>query len=431
MDTHRPRPLSGPRVAFLRSPRLARARPRRGGPTIRDPPTCQTAPSTASHPGSLWGRPPRPVQVAWGLGGGLLPLVLGEWSNRCPRITVFLQRRRGHAERDRRSAPVTVVPVAASREQNSDLWTRFGLLNELGPQLGCLLWASPRVGAGPADCLGGGAATWAPPSTRRSSQESDVTSIDVAGRVTGGCRRRTTRKVLVDAQARACAVAGAGLRATPRFSGCCPGFETKIGGFARPTCRKFGGDLPRHRRDVLRLRCEGMGLRATSERRDLVSAAEQAGGARCEATTSGGRGVRTASAVTVAISFVPLPLRPPPRPPIPARHPHTHFAGTRAVSLGGHRSGGLGGTSDGRARLRLGVLGCLGRSADRAQKAPVGQVDSEFAIGGCHHRHPDGKPDPPVHCRLPRRGFRAAAADFVMGDFGRPITRVRGAGKKN
>lgn len=84
MDTHRPRPLSGPRVAFLRSPRLARARPRRGGPTIRDPPTCQTAPSTASHPGSLWGRPPRPVQVAWGLGGGLLPLVLGEWSNRCP-----------------------------------------------------------------------------------------------------------------------------------------------------------------------------------------------------------------------------------------------------------------------------------------------------------------------------------------------------------
>lgn len=293
------------------------------------------------------------------------------------------------------------------------------------------MWASPRVGAGPADCLGGGAATWAPPSTRRSSQESDVTSIDVAGRVTGGCRRRTTRKVLVDAQARACAVAGAGLRATPRFSGCCPGFETKIGGFARPTCRKFGGDLPRHRRDVLRLRCEGMGLRATSERRDLVSAAEQAGGARCEATTSGGRGVRTASAVTVAISFVPLPLRPPPRPPIPARHPHTHFAGTRAVSLGGHRSGGLGGTSDGRARLRLGVLGCLGRSADRAQKAPVGQVDSEFAIGGCHHRHPDGKPDPPVHCRLPRRGFRAAAADFVMGDFGRPITRVRGAGKKN
>ena len=162
------------------------------------------------------------------------------------------------------------------------------------------MWASPRVGAGPADCLGGGAATWAPPSTRRSSQESDVTSIDVAGRVTGGCRRRTTRKVLVDAQARACAVAGAGLRATPRFSGCCPGFETKIGGFARPTCRKFGGDLPRHRRDVLRLRCEGMGLRATSERRDLVSAAEQAGGARCEATTSGGRGVRTASAVTVS-----------------------------------------------------------------------------------------------------------------------------------
>ena len=220
-------------------------------------------------------------------------------------------------------------------------------------------------------------------------------------------------------------------RNTHMFSGCCPGFERKIGGFARPTCRKFGGDLPRHRRDVLRLRCEGMGLRATSERRDLVSAAEQAGGARCEATTSGGRGVRTASAVTVAISFVPLPLRPPPRPPIPARHPHTHFAGTRAVSLGGHRSGGLGGTSDGRARLRLGVLGCLGRSADRAQKAPVGQVDSEFAIGGCHHRHPDGKPDPPVHCRLPRRGFRAAAADFVMGDFGRPITRVRGAGKKN
>ena len=207
------------------------------------------------------------------------------------------------------------------------------------------MWASPRVGAGPADCLGGGAATWAPPSTRRSSQESDVTSIDVAGRVTGGCRRRTTRKVLVDAQARACAVAGAGLRATPMLSRWDSTFETKIGGFARPTCRKFGGDLPRHRRDVLRLRCEGMGLRATSERRDLVSAAEQAGGARCEATTSGGRGVRTASAVAVAISFVPLPLRPPPRPPIPARHPHTHFAGTRAVSLGGHRSGGLGGTS--------------------------------------------------------------------------------------
>ena len=190
-----------------------------------------------------------------------------------------------------------------------------GFSNSLGSdpsesELGCLLWASPRVGAGPADCLGGGAATWAPPSTRRSSQESDVTSIDVAGHVTGGCRRRTTRKVLVDAQARACAVAGAGLRATPIFSGCCPGFKTKIGGFARPTCRKFGGDLPRHRRDVLRLRCEGMGLRATSERRDLVSAAEQAGGARCEATTSGGRGVRTASAVTVAISFVPLPLPP-------------------------------------------------------------------------------------------------------------------------
>ena len=130
----------------------------------------------------------------------------------------------------------------------------FGSSTESDPSesgLGCLLWASPRVGAGPADCLGGGAATWAPPSTRRSSQESDVTSIDVAGRVTGGCRRRTTRKVLVDAQARACAVAGAGLRATPMFSGCCPGFERKIGGFARPTCRKFGGDLLRHRRDCL------------------------------------------------------------------------------------------------------------------------------------------------------------------------------------
>ena len=77
MDTHRPRPLSGPRVAFLRSPRLARARPRRGGPTIRDPPTCQTAPSTASHPGSLWGRPPRPVQVTWGLGVGCCSSCLG------------------------------------------------------------------------------------------------------------------------------------------------------------------------------------------------------------------------------------------------------------------------------------------------------------------------------------------------------------------
>lgn len=194
--------------------------------------------------------------------------------------------------------------------QISDSWTRFCPFPEIGPQLGCLMWASPRVGAGPADCLGGGAATWAPPSTRRSSQESDVTSIDVAGRVTGGCRRRITRKVLVDAQARACAVAGAGLRATPRFSGCCPGFKRKIGGFARPTCRKFGGDLPRHRRDVLRLRCEGMGLRATSERRDLVPAAEQAGGARRAATVSGGRGVRTASAGAIAISFVPLPLPP-------------------------------------------------------------------------------------------------------------------------
>ena len=94
----------------------------------------------------------------------------------------------------------------------------FGSSPESDPsesELGCLLWASPRVGAGPADCLGGGAATWAPPSTRRSSQESDVTSIDVAGRVTGGCRRRTTRKVLVEDRARACAVAGAGLRATP------------------------------------------------------------------------------------------------------------------------------------------------------------------------------------------------------------------------
>ena len=149
---------------------------------------------------------------------------------------------------------------------------------------------------------------------------------------------------------------GCWLSRNPQVQRLLPGVGRKIGGFARPTCRKFGGDLPRHRRDVLRLRCEGMGLRATSERRDLVSAAEQAGGARCEATASGGRGVRTASAVAVAISFVPLPLRPPPRPPIPARHPHTHFAGTRAVSLGGHRSGGLGGTSDGRARLRLGVL---------------------------------------------------------------------------
>ena len=53
-----------------------------------------------------------------------------------------------------------------------------------------------------------------------------------------------------------------------------------------------------------------MGLRATSERRDLVPAAEQAGGARREATASGGRGVRMASAGAIAVSFVPLPLPP-------------------------------------------------------------------------------------------------------------------------
>ena len=49
---------------------------------------------------------------------------------------------------------------------------------------------------------------------------------------------------MVDAQARACAVAGAGLRATPMLSRWDSTFETKIGGFARLTCRKFGGDLP-------------------------------------------------------------------------------------------------------------------------------------------------------------------------------------------
>ena len=70
MHTHRPRPLSGPRVAFLRSPRLAHTRPRRGDPTIRDPPTFQTAPAqpvTQDHSGD-GPRGPCRWPGPWGVG---------------------------------------------------------------------------------------------------------------------------------------------------------------------------------------------------------------------------------------------------------------------------------------------------------------------------------------------------------------------------
>ena len=191
-----------------------------------------------------YGSPPPPDRAPRrGLAGGWCAASRAWGMVKCLSINrSFSPTARRPLERGRQILPSSLVK-SRRRETKTQIYGQaFSNSLRSDPSesdLGCLLWASPRVGAGPADCLGGGAATWAPPSTRRSSQESDVTSVDVAGRVTGGCRRRTTRKVLVDAQARACAVAGAGLGATPMSSGCCPGFETKIGGFARPTCRKF------------------------------------------------------------------------------------------------------------------------------------------------------------------------------------------------